>query len=168
MTKRLPVPADEALLDEVDALLGPGLKRPSRTKLEYWRHWQYIPSERDGRGPGSSLSYPAGTAQQVVALVGELQDKRDLDRAALRLFFAPEGYWVGAKALRPAVLGELNGIRNYMERRRGPGGARRTAAPCPSDGRPPCRKGRAWSSLKTDKIPARRHAGASRKAEFSV
>jgi hypothetical protein len=116
MAKRWQIRADEVLREETTALLGPGLEPPSRTRLEYWRHWEYIPCKRDGKGPGSSLSYPPGTAKQIVALMSELRQKRDLGRAALRLFFSPEGYWVGAKALRPAVLAELERVRVDLEK----------------------------------------------------
>ncbi len=116
MAKRLQIEADERLLREVEALLPPGKELPAPTRLEYWRHWEYIPSERDGRGPGSTLSYPPGTARQVVALMRELEQRRDLNRAALSMFFANEGYKVGAKALRRAVLAELDRCRIGIEK----------------------------------------------------
>ena len=116
MTDRSHIRADDELREEIAALLPPDLELPSLTKLEYWRHWEYIPCTRNGRGPGSSLSYPPGTAQQVVALMGALHETHNLGKSALRLFLSSESYWVGAKALRPAVAAELERVRVGIEK----------------------------------------------------
>jgi hypothetical protein len=131
MAKRTQIPADSQLLEEVSGLLETDERPPLPTRLEYWRQWEYIPSQRDGWGRGSTLSYPPGTAQQVVALMRELKAKRSIDRAALALFFAPEPYWIGAKALRRAVAAELERVRVGLEKLAHPRRGSRAAAAGP-------------------------------------
>ena len=104
MTDRSHIRADDELREEIATLIAPGEELPSRTKLEYWRHREYIPCTRNGRGPGSSLSYPPGTAKQAVALIRALDETHNLGKSALRLFLAPEGYGSGRRLYdRPSL-----------------------------------------------------------------
>lgn len=119
MTERPQIPANAQLLKGIAGLLEPGEELPPATRLEYWRQREYIPSQRDGWGRGSTLSYPPGTARQVVALMRELRDQRSLDKAALTLFFSGEGCQLGEKALRKAVAHELDAVRIFLEKQAG-------------------------------------------------
>lgn len=113
-------------------MLNPGTEPPSTTQLERWRQGGYLPpTERHGRGTGrgTTSSYPVGTAEQVVALMRQLEVDRRLTKAALPLFLA--GCWIRGDALRAAVTAELSALRTQLEKAAGVWRGRATVSPRP-------------------------------------
>jgi hypothetical protein len=127
MGKRQLTRADDELIREVETMLAPGEEPPSPTQLERWRQAGLIP-ETDSAG-GRSTRYPAGTAQQAVALVRDPRRVGVLDKTVLPLFFA--GYRVSGDAVRRAMIAELARVRTRLERYAGTRKSRYQATPQP-------------------------------------
>src|SRR5438445_8607665 len=100
MSETRPAETVEELLKHAAA----GGYRVSRSKLHSYQRAGLLPRPRQrglGRGRGTEVLYPAGSAKQLIALRLALEDRRSFRIAGLQLWW--DGYDVAPRLIMPVL-----------------------------------------------------------------